>query len=285
MPLSGTSSSLDQRPCLTQDSSPLLSHKFVMNDNHRTSERASGPIIDGGSSQQTAIHLSPSLTIIFSTVCLVSASRSSSLLFSGSTFCVSISGSPFTTAAHHSMRFTLVRCTLTVRPPGLSSGDMCRQASVEMWRETSGDMCRQARREVGGGGGNEEGQIGNEGGGKDSPGGGSKGEREKGKEGNEGTKRCSRNNHTAPWQPTTDAGHSDASWHKQRVINAMQRAAAINRQSSGSSMSVPMLHRQSSAFTGCHNSPCSDQTHRHSTRQACRRMSIPVTKLSNWCKS
>ena len=48
-------------------------------------------------------------TIIFSTVCLVSGSRSDSLLDSGSTFWVSISGSPFTIDFHHSILSCLVK--------------------------------------------------------------------------------------------------------------------------------------------------------------------------------
>lgn len=50
-----------------------------------------------------------SYTIIFSTVWRVSGSRSASLLDSGSTFCVSTSGSPFTTDFHHSIWSCLVK--------------------------------------------------------------------------------------------------------------------------------------------------------------------------------
>lgn len=47
-------------------------------------------------------------TIIFSTVCLVSGSKSESLLLSGSTFWVSTSGSPLITDFHHSIWLCLV---------------------------------------------------------------------------------------------------------------------------------------------------------------------------------
>ena len=47
--------------------------------------------------------------IIFSTVWRVSPSRSDSFEFSGSTFCVLISGSPLTTHFHHSIWLTWVR--------------------------------------------------------------------------------------------------------------------------------------------------------------------------------
>ena len=49
------------------------------------------------------VHQVLCLTIIFSTVCLVSGSKSESLLLSGSTFWVSTSGSPFITDFHHSI--------------------------------------------------------------------------------------------------------------------------------------------------------------------------------------
>jgi hypothetical protein len=57
------------------------------------------------------------LTIIFSTTCRVSPSRSPSLLFSGSMRATSSSGSPSATVDHHSIAFSFARDTISDRPP------------------------------------------------------------------------------------------------------------------------------------------------------------------------
>lgn len=56
------------------------------------------------------------LTIIFSTICLVSSSRSDSFEFSGSILVVSISGWPFITHFHHSILFTFCSSTIMELP-------------------------------------------------------------------------------------------------------------------------------------------------------------------------
>mmetsp|Transcript_18849 Transcript_18849/g.48578 ORF Transcript_18849/g.48578 Transcript_18849/m.48578 type:complete len:263 (+) Transcript_18849:276-1064(+) len=64
--------------------------------------------------------------IIFSTVWRVSPSRSESCEFSGSTFCVSISGSPTSTHFHHSMSF----CFCSVMFTTLLSSTVQKQSSA-----------------------------------------------------------------------------------------------------------------------------------------------------------
>jgi len=66
-------------------------------------------------------HVLP-LTIIFSTVCRVSGSRSVSLLFSGSTAVTSMAGSEVSTLSHQRMPSTLVSVNSTTPSTGRQEG-------------------------------------------------------------------------------------------------------------------------------------------------------------------
>mmetsp|Transcript_47362 Transcript_47362/g.100649 ORF Transcript_47362/g.100649 Transcript_47362/m.100649 type:complete len:311 (-) Transcript_47362:230-1162(-) len=71
--------------------------------------------------------------IIFSTVCLVSPSRSLSWLFSGCTFCTFILGSPLHTDSHHSIRFSFC----SVRTRRFPSSTVQKESSTTIVRDRS----------------------------------------------------------------------------------------------------------------------------------------------------